>query len=68
LAGLFRWRDPARCRKEEDRAPEAIAQTKDTEALRFLMQCQTQGVHLTNCPAYVLQWMARESAVPGDEW
>ena len=36
----------------------------DTEVVRFLMQCQTQGVRLTNCPAYIRQWMVRESAGP----
>jgi len=36
----------------------------DSEDVRFLMQCQTQGVRLTNCPAYIRQWMVRESAGP----
>jgi len=33
----------------------------DVEAVRFLMQCETQGVRILRCPAYVREWMARES-------
>jgi len=25
----------------------------DSEVVRFLMQCQTRSVHLTNCPTYI---------------
>src|SRR5262249_4252930 len=32
----------------------------DVEAVRFLVQCETQGVRLSRCPAYVREWMARE--------
>ena len=33
----------------------------DSEVVRFLVQCETNGLHLTNCPAYIREWMDRES-------
>ena len=32
----------------------------DVEAVRFLMQCEIEGVRIARCPAYVREWMARE--------
>ncbi len=32
----------------------------DVEAVRFLVQCEKQGVRIERCPAYVREWMARE--------
>ena len=32
----------------------------DVEAVRFLVQCETQGVRIARCPAYIHEWMARE--------
>ena len=32
----------------------------DAEAVRFLMRCETRGVRIARCPAYVREWMARE--------
>lgn len=32
------------------------------EAVRFLVQCETQGVQIARCPAYVREWMAREKS------
>jgi hypothetical protein len=34
----------------------------DVEAVRFLLQCETRGVRIVRCPAYVREWMAREQA------
>jgi pimeloyl-ACP methyl ester carboxylesterase len=28
--------------------------------VRFLIECETQGIRLADCPAYVREWMARE--------
>jgi anti-anti-sigma regulatory factor len=36
----------------------------DVEAVRFLMQCETEGVRIARCPAYVREWMAREKGSP----
>ena len=36
----------------------------DMEAVRFLMQCEAQGVRISRCPAYVRAWMAREQLPP----
>ena len=36
----------------------------DVEAVRFLVQCETQGVRIARCPAYVREWMAREKWPP----
>ena len=32
------------------------------EVVRFLLHCEMQGVRLAHCPAYVREWMARETA------
>lgn len=31
----------------------------------FLAECVRRGVGLTNCPAYVREWMERERHMPG---
>jgi hypothetical protein len=33
----------------------------DMEAIRFLVQCERQGVRLAHCPAYIREWMVREN-------
>jgi anti-anti-sigma regulatory factor len=33
----------------------------DAEVVRFLLQCETQGIRLAQCPAYVREWMVRET-------
>ena len=35
----------------------------NVEAVRFL-RCETQGVRIARCPAYVREWMAREKRPP----
>ena len=35
----------------------------DAEAVRFLMRCETRGVRIARCPAYVREWMARENSL-----
>jgi anti-anti-sigma regulatory factor len=32
----------------------------DEDAVRFLECCETNGVELRNCPAYVREWISRE--------
>jgi hypothetical protein len=32
----------------------------DVEAVRFLSACETQGIELRYCPAYIREWIARE--------
>ena len=34
----------------------------DVEAVRFLGDCETQGIELRHCPAYIREWIARERA------
>ena len=36
----------------------------DLDVVRFLVQCETEGIRLTRCPAYVQEWMVREKATP----
>lgn len=36
----------------------------DTDAVRFLVQCEQRGVRVERCPAYVREWMAREQRPP----
>jgi hypothetical protein len=32
----------------------------DVETVRFLLQCEAQGIRISGCPAYVRAWMSRE--------
>jgi len=32
----------------------------DCEVVRFLVQCETNGLRLVNCPAYIREWMGCE--------
>jgi hypothetical protein len=32
----------------------------DREAVRFLRDCEADGMKLENCPAYIREWMDRE--------
>ena len=34
----------------------------DVEVVRFLGDCETQGIELRHCPAYIREWIARERA------
>jgi pimeloyl-ACP methyl ester carboxylesterase len=34
----------------------------DVEGVRFLTQCEAQGVRIARCPAYVREWMTREQS------
>ena len=34
----------------------------DVEAVRFLGACETQGIELRHCPAYIREWITREHA------
>ena len=34
----------------------------DREVVRFLARCETEGVRVDNCPAYVREWMLREKS------
>ncbi len=36
----------------------------DAAAVRFLLHCETEGIRLVHCPAYVREWMAREQRLP----
>ncbi len=33
----------------------------DREVVQFLVQCEANGLGVTNCPAYIREWMGRES-------
>ncbi len=33
----------------------------DMEVVRFLVQCEAQSIRLEQCPAYIREWMTRES-------
>jgi hypothetical protein len=32
----------------------------DEESVRFLESCETDGIELKNCPAYIREWIKRE--------
>lgn len=33
----------------------------DSDVVRFLVQCERNGLRLMNCPAYIREWMSRVS-------
>jgi anti-anti-sigma regulatory factor len=33
----------------------------DREAVGFLASCEAKGVNIVNCPAYIREWIERES-------
>jgi hypothetical protein len=33
----------------------------DRDGVKFLSRCEADGVDLENCPAYIREWIARES-------
>jgi hypothetical protein len=32
----------------------------DRDAVRFLAQCEANGIQIENCPAYIREWIGRE--------
>ena len=32
----------------------------DIDVVRFLIDCQTRGIQLSDCSAYIREWIARE--------
>ena len=37
----------------------------DRDAVKYLARCEANGVRLENCPAYVREWIERESGQNG---
>jgi anti-anti-sigma regulatory factor len=37
----------------------------DRDAVKYLARCQANGVQLENCPAYIREWIKRESGQNG---
>ena len=39
----------------------------DTDAVRFLITCESEGIQLLNCSAFIREWIVREqeSAIKG---
>jgi hypothetical protein len=36
----------------------------DREVVRFLVECEAEGIRVVHCPAYVQEWMVREKRPP----
>jgi len=36
----------------------------DREAVRFLAQCEAEGITLAHCPAYIREWIKRDRVQP----
>lgn len=36
----------------------------DLEVVRFLVDCEAEGIRVALCPAYVQEWMVREEPPP----
>jgi hypothetical protein len=54
---------------EEDREPDLVldlyeVRLVDVDVVRFLVECETQGIRLAHCPGYVREWMLREKRPP----
>jgi hypothetical protein len=39
----------------------------DIDGIRFLNECQAQGIQLMNCSPYIREWMLQEKRVPQGE-
>lgn len=39
----------------------------DIDGVRFLNECQAQGVQVVNCSPYIREWMLQERRIRGDE-
>ena len=37
----------------------------DRSTVRFLIECESQGILLVNCPLFVEEWITRERSRPG---
>ena len=65
LIGRIRAEHLAELRRQiEARAPSALELKEvtlvDADAVRFLSACESEGIHLENCSAYIREWIARE--------
>jgi anti-anti-sigma regulatory factor len=36
----------------------------DADAVRFLGSCESEGIQLLNCSAYIREWIVREREIP----
>jgi hypothetical protein len=36
----------------------------DADAVRFLGSCESEGIQLLNCSAYIREWIVRERETP----
>jgi anti-anti-sigma regulatory factor len=36
----------------------------DADAVRFLGSCESEGIQLLNCSAYIREWIVREQEIP----
>jgi hypothetical protein len=39
----------------------------DIDGIRFLKECQAQGIQVVNCSPYIREWMLQEKRVRRDE-
>ena len=39
----------------------------DIDGIRFLNECQAQGVQVVNCPPYIREWMLQEKHIRPDD-
>ena len=39
----------------------------DFDGIRFLNQCQAEGIHVVNCSPYIREWMLQEKRTLRDE-
>jgi hypothetical protein len=39
----------------------------DINGVRFLNECQAQGIQVANCPPYIREWMLQEKQTRQDE-
>jgi hypothetical protein len=54
---------------EEERTQDIVLDLRevslvDVEVVRFLIECESGGIRIARCPAYVREWMVRENRPP----
>jgi hypothetical protein len=72
LIGRIRAEHLAELRRQIAASAPSVLELKevtlvDAEVVRFLSACESEGIHLQHCSAYIREWIAREreSAIKG---
>ena len=73
MSGELRCAHVANLRSEIDRFGQAATldldevSVVDIDGIRFLNECQAQGIQIVNCSPYIREWMLQEKRARRDE-